>query len=139
MKDGALDAFFFVGGFPAGAISELATSGGGIELVNIAGPEIDKMRKEYAFFATDKIPADTYKGVGAVDTLSVGAQWVTSAKQPTDLIYAITKALWNANTRKLRPRQGQGDHKGDRAGGSRHPAASRRREVLQGSWLAQVT
>jgi TRAP transporter TAXI family solute receptor len=101
MKDGALDAFFFVGGFPAGAISELATSGGGIELVNIAGPEIDKMRKEYAFFATDKIPADTYKGVGAVDTLSVGAQWVTSAKQPTDLIYAITKALWNANTRKL--------------------------------------
>jgi len=101
MKDGALDAFFFVGGYPAGAIAELAAAGGGIELVNIAGPEIDKMRRQYGFFATDRIPADTYKGVAAVDTLSVGAQWVTSAKQPADLIYGITKALWNANTRKL--------------------------------------
>jgi TRAP transporter TAXI family solute receptor len=101
MKDGALDAFFFVGGFPAGAIAELAAAGGGIELVNIAGPEIDKMRKQYGFFATDKIPADTYKDVPAVTTLSVGAQWVTSAKQPDELIYGITKALWNANTRKL--------------------------------------
>ncbi|MDH4114733.1 MAG: TAXI family TRAP transporter solute-binding subunit, partial [Burkholderiaceae bacterium] len=101
MKDGALDAFFFVGGFPAGAIAELAAAGGGIELVNIAGPEIDKMRKQYGFFATDKIPAETYKDVPAVNTLSVGAQWVTSAKQPADLVYGITKALWNANTRKL--------------------------------------
>src|SRR5919109_453837 len=30
MKDGAMDAFFFVGGFPAGAISELASTGAGI-------------------------------------------------------------------------------------------------------------
>ena len=30
MKDGAIDAFFFVGGAPAGAIAELATSGVGI-------------------------------------------------------------------------------------------------------------
>jgi hypothetical protein len=101
MKDGAMDAFFFVGGYPAGAIAELAAAGGGIELVNIAGPEIDKMRKQYGFFAPDRIPADTYRGVGAVDTLSVGAQWVTSAKQPAELIYGITKALWNDNTRKL--------------------------------------
>jgi uncharacterized protein len=34
-------------------------------------------------------------------TLAVGAQWITSDKQPDDLIYEITKALWNANTRKL--------------------------------------
>jgi TRAP-type uncharacterized transport system substrate-binding protein len=31
----------------------------------------------------------------------VGAQWVTSAKQPDALIYEVTKALWNDNTRKL--------------------------------------
>ena len=36
-----------------------------------------------------------------VTTLSVGAQWVTSADQPEDLIYGITAALWNDNTRKL--------------------------------------
>jgi len=101
LRDGALDAFFFVGGFPAGAIAELAASGAGIELVPIAGPEVDKMRNQYTFFATDTIPANTYKGVAEVKTLSVGAQWVTSDKQDATLIYEVTKALWNANTRKL--------------------------------------
>jgi TRAP transporter TAXI family solute receptor len=101
MKDGAMDAFFFVGGYPAGAIAELASSGAGIELVNIAGPEIDRMRQQYGFFAVDRIPGDTYKGVPEATTLAVGAQWVTSAKLSTDLIYGVTKALWNASTRKL--------------------------------------
>ena len=34
-------------------------------------------------------------------TLAVGAQWVTNADQPEDLIYEITKALWNDNTRAM--------------------------------------
>ncbi|MGE5338673.1 MAG: TAXI family TRAP transporter solute-binding subunit [Gemmatimonadota bacterium] len=101
LRDGSLDAFFFVGGYPTGAISELAAAGTGIELVPIAGPEIDKMRAQYPFFAPDTIPANTYKGVGEVKTLAVGAQWVTSDRQDANLIYEITKALWNANSRKL--------------------------------------
>jgi len=100
MKDGGLDAFFFVGGYPTGAISELASAGGGIELVPVAGPETDKLLKEYGFFAPDTIPANTYKGVDAVKTIAVGAQWVTSTKQPDALIYEVTKAMWNDNTRK---------------------------------------
>ncbi len=32
-------------------------------------------------------------------TLSVGAQWVTSAKADADLVYEITKALWSDKTR----------------------------------------
>jgi TRAP transporter TAXI family solute receptor len=101
LRDGGLDAFFFVGGFPAGAIAELAASGAGIELVSITGPEIDKMRQQYGFFQNDTIPANTYKGVNEVKTLAVGAQWVTSEKVDAALVYEITKALWNANTRKL--------------------------------------
>lgn len=101
LRDGGLDAFFFVGGYPAGAIAELAASGSGIELVPIAGAEVDRMRAQYTFFAADSIPANTYKGIGEVRTLAVGAQWVTSDKQDPNLVYEITKALWNANTRKL--------------------------------------
>jgi len=101
MKDGGLDAFFFVGGYPTGAISELASSGAGIELIPVAGPEVDKMRQQYAFFSPDTIPANTYKGVGEVKTIAVGAQWVTSTKQPEAVIYEVTKAMWNDNTRKL--------------------------------------
>jgi len=101
LRDGGLDAFFFVGGFPAGAISELAAAGGGIDLVPLTGPEIDKLRGQYSFFAPDTIPANTYKGTGETKTLSVGAQWVTSDKQPDALVYEITKALWNSNSRAL--------------------------------------
>ena len=38
-------------------------------------------------------------GTSNVYTLSVGAQWVTSSKIDTDLIYEITKALWSDKTR----------------------------------------
>jgi TRAP transporter TAXI family solute receptor len=100
LRDGALDAFFFVGGYPTGAIVELATSAG-IELVPIAGPEADKLLADYEFFAKDTVPADTYTGVGETETISVNAVWVTSAEQPEELIYGIAKAMWNENTRKL--------------------------------------
>ncbi len=100
LRDGALDAFFFVGGYPTGAISELATSAG-IELVPITGPEAKKILADYKFFGPDKVPDGTYKDVGATETISVNALWVTSAKQPEALIYGVTKAIWNDNSRKL--------------------------------------
>lgn len=99
MRDGAMDAFFFVGGFPAGAIVELASQDD-IVLVPIDGEEADAITGEYTFFAENTVPSGTYEGVDSdVTTLSVGAQWVTSADQPEELIYEITKALWNDNTR----------------------------------------
>ncbi|KFJ59105.1 TRAP transporter solute receptor, TAXI family [Brucella neotomae] len=99
LKDGALDAYFFVGGYPTGAISELAISNG-ISLVPISGPEADKILEKYSFFSKDVVPAGAYKDVAETPTLAVATQWVTSAKQPDDLIYNITKVLWNEDTRK---------------------------------------
>ncbi|MBR7517952.1 TAXI family TRAP transporter solute-binding subunit, partial [Mycobacterium tuberculosis] len=94
MKDGSVDAFFFTGGFPAAAISELASTGSGIDILPITGDAAAKLMKDYPFFAADKIPAGTYKDVGAVDTVAVGAHWVTSAKISADTVYAVTKGLW---------------------------------------------
>ena len=99
LRDGALDAYFFVGGYPTGAVSELATSAG-ISLVPISGPEVDKLLEEYSFFSKDTVPAETYSGVAETPTISVAAQWVTSAKQSDDLVYNITKTMWDENTRK---------------------------------------
>jgi uncharacterized protein len=101
MRDGAMDAFFFVGGYPAGAIAELASQHN-VKLIPITGEGADKIRTQYSFFAANTVPAGTYEGQDSdVQTLSVGAQWVTSADQPEELIYNITKALWNDNTRKM--------------------------------------
>jgi len=101
MRDGAMDAFFFVGGFPAGAIAELASQES-IVLIPIDGEQAAAIREEYTFFAENVVPAGTYEGVEAdVPTLAVGAQWVTNADQPEELIYEITKALWNESTRAM--------------------------------------
>ena len=101
MRDGSMDALFSVSGYPQGALVELASAGSGIDLIPIAGPEVDKILGQYKFFSKETIPAGTYKGVeGETKTLSVGAQWLTSTKQPDELIYEVTKALWNDNTRK---------------------------------------
>jgi len=109
LKDGALDAFFFTGGSPAGAIAELASSGAGIELVPIDGPQADAIRKSDSFFAPDTIADGTYKGVGAVKTLAVGAQWVTSDKADANTVYEITKALFSEAGQKA---MGAGHAKG---------------------------
>jgi TRAP transporter TAXI family solute receptor len=101
MRDGAMVAFFFVGGFPAGAIAELASQHD-ITLVPIEGEAAAGIVEQYPFFAEHVIPGGTYEGLAEdATTLSVGAQWVTSADQPEELIYEITKALWNDNTRAL--------------------------------------
>jgi len=100
LRDGSLDAFFFTGGSPAGAIAELASAGGGIELVPIDGPQAEGLRRASPFFAPDVIPADTYKGVAAVKTLAVGAQWVTSDKADANTVYEITKALFSDAAQK---------------------------------------
>lgn len=100
MKDGSLDAFFFTGGAPAGAIAELASAGSGIDVLAIEGAAAEALKKSSPFFVDDVIAADTYKGVGQVKTLAVGAQWVTSDKADANTVYEITKALFSDAAQK---------------------------------------
>ena len=99
-RDGTLDAFFNVSGWPQSTIADLAKSIG-FDLVPIAGPEAVKLTARHKFFTVDEIPDGAYKGVGAAKTVGVHALWITSSKQPDDLIYRITAALWSSATRKL--------------------------------------
>ena len=100
MKDGSLDAFFFTGGAPAGAIAELASAGSGIDVLPIDGAPAEALKKTSPFFSDDVIAAETYKGVGQVKTLAVGAQWVTSDKADAATVYEITKALFSDAAQK---------------------------------------
>ena len=93
LRNGKIDAFFVVAGYPTGAIVELA-SAADIKLVPIAGAGAEKLVNEFGFAQSD-IPAGTYEGVDTTSTVAVGAQWFTSSKEDEELIYNITKALWN--------------------------------------------
>jgi TRAP transporter TAXI family solute receptor len=100
LRDGTIDGFFSVSGWPQSSVADLAATIG-IELVPIAGPEIDKLVEQFSFFSKEEIPDNAYKGVSGVQTVGLHAIWVTSSRQSEDLIYKIAAALWNPSTRKL--------------------------------------
>ncbi len=133
LRDDGLDAFFFVGGYPAGAISELASSGGGIEIVPIDGPQADKIRAEYKFFAADNIPAETYKNVGCgQDPVGGRAVGDVVEDQQRPRLQRDQGPVGRQDPRgaRCRPRQGQVHPQGDGAERRGHSAAPGRREVL---------
>jgi uncharacterized protein len=101
LEDGTLDGFFAISGVPSSAIREVAATTS-IRLVPIDDEVLSRMKKEYGLYHRSVIPAATYPGVN-VETPSIGfhALWVVSADASEDLIYAITKALWNAATQRL--------------------------------------
>ena len=100
LRNGKVDAIFVVAGYPTGAIVELASSVD-IKLVPIDGAGAKKLTDKYGFFSQSSIPSGTYENVEETSTVAVGAQWFTSAKEDDELIYKITKALWNEESRKL--------------------------------------
>ncbi len=100
LRNGKIDAFFVVTGYPTGGIVELAAAAD-IKLVPIVGEGAESLIEQYNFFAASSIPAGTYEGVDETPTISVGAQWFTNANEDEELIYNITQALWNEKSRKL--------------------------------------
>ena len=101
LADGQLDAFFIVGGWPIGAISQLAATKG-IELYSMSDAERAAFVKEVPYYYDAEIPAKSYDGVASTTkSVAVGAQWVVSADTPEKLIYDITAAMWTDTARKL--------------------------------------
>ena len=100
IRDNQLDAFIIVAGYPTGSVAELCSSVG-CKLVPIDGPEVDRLLERYRFFTREVIPAGAYEGIDATPTISVGAQWLVGAEVDEDLVYGITKALWNPTARHL--------------------------------------
>jgi TRAP transporter TAXI family solute receptor len=99
MREGRLDAFFLVAGWPAPAVSEVARDVG-VGLVPLAGPAIDALLASQRFFARDTIPADAYPGVPPTPTIAVGAQWLVSDGLDADLVHGLLTALWHPSARE---------------------------------------
>ena len=101
MADGQLDAFFIVGGTPLAAISQLAATKG-MELYDFSDEERAAFLKAVPYYYEDTIKVGTYEGQSKeIKTVAVGAQWVVGAGVADNLVYDVTKALWNDNSRRL--------------------------------------
>ena len=96
LKDGKIDAFFWVGGVPTPSITDLAaTPGKKIKLID-HGQGVDNMRRKYGpIYVQNKILANAYPGQ-ATDTTNMDV-WnllVVPEKADEQLIYNITKTLF---------------------------------------------
>ena len=95
-----LDALFQISGIPSQLVAGTAETND-IHLLTLNGPPVGKLLDTHRFLTRYTIPAGTYQGVGDVETLSVGSQWIVSEDLPEQLVYDICRALWNKNTRKI--------------------------------------
>jgi uncharacterized protein len=101
LSDGTLEGFFLIGGVPLPAIRAVAATTP-IRLIPIPDDVLSRMQEKYGPYDRSIIPADTYPGVSvATPTIGFYALWLVSADAPEDLIYSITKTLWNEATQRL--------------------------------------
>lgn len=94
VRDGHLDAFIDVSGYPISGVAEMANTTGMV-LVPVWGRERDALIAKAPFYAADVIPGNTYKGnPHPVETVSVSALWVSRTNLPEDLHYGVVKGLY---------------------------------------------
>lgn len=97
IKDKKLDAFFWVGGLPTSAVTDLgATPGIKLKLIDHSEAH-DAMEKQYGpLYVKDTIPAKTYPGQEtASQIVTVWNVLVADAKMSDQLAYDIVKTLFD--------------------------------------------
>ncbi len=93
-KDKHIDAFFVTSGIPNSSIQDIAAMNP-VSLVSLSDDAVGKLIEKYPFFVEYTIPANTYNGQTAdVKTTAVLATLATNKEASTDVIYNITKALF---------------------------------------------
>ena len=101
LADGQLDAYFYAAGWPVAAMVQLASTKG-MDLHSFSDADLEKINMAVPAYIPSIIPGGVYDGIDYdAKTPAVSALLITSADQSEDLIYELTKALWNDNTRKL--------------------------------------
>ncbi len=100
VRDGTLDVFFIIAGFPTRSVAELSKDDL-IDLLPVSANTAARISKTHGFFVRGEIPAGIYPGIGPVETLQVGSQMIVSSQVDAETVYRVTKALWSERTGKL--------------------------------------
>lgn len=106
LQDGRIDAFFYTVGHPSGSIKEATSGARKVRLATITG--VDTLLKKYPYYAKATIPASNYPGAQNdkdIETFGVKATFVTSVKVSDDVVYAVTKEVFDnfEDFKKLHP------------------------------------
>lgn len=106
LQDGRIDAYFYTVGHPNGSFKEATAGKRKVKFVPI--DNIDKLLEKYSYYAKSVIPIKYYPNAensADVPTFGVKATLVTSADVPDDIVYAVTKEIFDnlEDFKKLHP------------------------------------
>lgn len=93
-KDGHIEAFHTNSSVPAAIVHDL-NSLNKVTLLPVGGKLREAIVKKYPFYTPVSVPANTYKYQPApYETVAVQALLIADAKLPEDLVYGMTKAIF---------------------------------------------
>jgi len=98
LQDGRIDAFFYTVGHPSGAITEATSGRAKVRFIAVEGPGLDELIAANPYYAKAYVPVKLYpqaENTEDVPTFGVKATFVTSADVPDDVVYAITKEVFD--------------------------------------------
>ena len=98
LQEGQIDAFFYTGGHPSGAVKEAAAGAKKVRLVPLSGSGIDKLIAGSPYYAKATIPVKFYpeaQNNSDVETFGMKATFVTSAKVSDAVVYAFAKEVFD--------------------------------------------
>ncbi|MDR2528285.1 MAG: TAXI family TRAP transporter solute-binding subunit [Synergistaceae bacterium] len=95
MKNGQIDATHIAGGLPTAAVTDILSSGAGV-LLSMEPESIKQICEKYPWYFPYTIPKGTYlKQNEDVHTIALSNILFTSKDQPDELIYMLTKAVYD--------------------------------------------
>ncbi|STO56602.1 TAXI family TRAP transporter solute-binding subunit [Grimontia hollisae] len=103
--DNKIDAMVYTVGHPSGAIQEATTACDSV-VVEVNNAASNKLVADNDYYRTATIPGGMYRGNDSdVQTFGVGATFVSSAEVPEEVIYHVTKAVFENfdDFRRLHP------------------------------------
>ena len=98
LQDGRIDAFFYTVGHPNGSIKEATSGRRKVHIVPVTGPCIDALIEKWPFYARAYVPMKFYPMASNKEnpvTFAVKTTFCTSADIPDDIVYAITKEVFD--------------------------------------------
>lgn len=94
LKDGVIDAAFLTAGVPTAAVQDIAATRD-LKIVPVPEAAANRLRERYPYYTPVVIPPNTYRGqTEAVPTVAVMAMLVTRSDLAEDLVYELTKTMW---------------------------------------------
>lgn len=97
LKDGSIDAVFWTGGIPTGAITSLATTNP-VTILPVTGAVKTALLAQKPFYANATLPANTYGTHAAVETVAVRAVLVARCDVAADDVASLLRIIFDGTT-----------------------------------------